>query len=285
MNNPMNTIETKANRESLLLDKVILEDLPITNFPDKDSFFENFVHLARQRRQKSSTPAVSLTYNVFSANLAQKNNLFKQFLLQADILRCDGVGALLGSKIVGNPIHARLTNADYFPEMLEYLAANNLTVFLLGGKPGIAEKALNKLETITQTHSVIGVHHGYLKGNEPLNQSVIEQINQLQPDVIIVGMGMPLQEHWIFDNKNKIDTGIFFAVGAMIDYYGGAQYRCLPIYRKLGLEWFTRLVRYPKRMFGRYVIGNPYYLARIFKLSLQQKVALIKQALQPQART
>jgi len=247
-----------------------LEGLSVTNFPDQASFFRQFAQLAHARKGRRQ-PGVSLTYNVFSANLAQANPAFKVLLQQADILRCDGVGALLGSRLVGRPIATRLTNADYFPALLTYLAEQHLTVFLLGGKPGVAEKALAKLETLAPGHSVVGVHHGYLKGRDTLEQQLITQLNILKPDVIVVGMGMPVQEQWIAAHKDYIDTGLFFAVGALIDYFGDAQFRCPKMFQQLGLEWLTRLIRYPKRMFGRYVVGNPYYLYRMMALSLSEK--------------
>lgn len=268
-------------------DQVILEDLAITNYPNQKSFFEHFFALALQQKQlppEKRNAAVSLTYNVFSANLAAKTPHFKTYLQKANILRCDGIGALLGSRIVGTPIKARLTNANYFIEQLEKLAEKNLTVFLLGGKPGVAEKALQKIETLTNNHSVVGVHHGYITKDESLNQQAINAINRVNPDVVIVGMGMPVQEEWIFNNKDKTSACLFFAVGALIDYFGDAQYRCPVIYQKLGLEWLTRLVRYPKRLFGRYVIGNPYYLGRMVNLSFNRQTALIKRALQPAAK-
>jgi len=263
-------VRSVANKfESLHLispSKVKLEGLMITNFPDKESFFEKFASLALMNKHNTrKTVAISLTYNVFSANLAHSNPAYKTILNKADILRCDGVGALLASRLVNDPIHTRLTNADYFPEMLEYLASKNLTVFLIGGKPGVAEKALTKLDAMVSKHSVIGVHHGYIHKDAALNEEAIKKINALKPDVVVVGMGMPIQEFWIDRHKHLIDTNIFFAVGAMIDYYGDAQFRCPKVFQILGLEWLTRLIRYPKRMFSRYVIGNPYYLFRICK--------------------
>jgi len=260
--------------ENSRLDHVRLEDLHVTNFLNKESFFSRFAALVLESKKNDSKkspeqgPAVSLTYNVFSANLAHQNPAFKSILQRADILRCDGVGALMASRMVKDPIHTRLTNADYFPEMLEYLASRNLTVFLIGGKPGVAEAALKKLETMVRFHSVVGVHHGYIHQDEALNQEAIDQINALKPDVLVVGMGMPVQEFWIERHRHQLNTHICFAVGAMIDYFGDAQFRCPKIFQLLGLEWLTRLLRYPKRMFSRYVIGNPAYLYRISRQAL-----------------
>lgn len=247
---------------------VNLEQLEIRNFKNYDEFFSCFTALCTSRKTQQRPPATSMTYNVFSANLAHANPEYKAILQSADILRCDGVGALLGSRIAGDPIHTRLTNALYFTDMLAQLSSRGLTVFLLGGKPGVAEAAIQKISSIVPQHSIVGCYHGYLSRDPEASQTAIELINHLKPDVVIVGMGMPIQEFWIAENKEKLNCGILFAVGALIDYYGDAQYRCSPFFQRLGLEWLTRLVRYPVRMFSRYVIGKPYYIWRISKLAL-----------------
>jgi N-acetylglucosaminyldiphosphoundecaprenol N-acetyl-beta-D-mannosaminyltransferase len=249
---------------------VRIESLMIHNFKNYDAFFRQFTMLCKARTQKNLLPALSMTYNVFSANLAYADPDYQLALQQSDILRCDGVGALLGSRIIGQPISTRLTNAFYFPQMLSQLAREGLTVFLLGGQPGVAEVAIQKLSALAPNHTIVGCHHGYLSQNQAENEAAIAAINVVKPDVVVVGMGMPVQELWMVNNRERLNCGMLFAVGALIDYYGGAQYRCPEIFQKLGLEWLTRLVRYPVRMFSRYMIGNPYYLWRMCCLAIQK---------------
>lgn len=260
-------------------DAVLIEDYPLDNFETEQAFFERLATIAKSR---GDLPGMSLTLNVHSANLGHERPEYKALLKDADILRCDGVGVMMACAILGRPIVKRMTNADYFPQLLEYLADQGVKVYLVAGKPGMLERAMKTLETQVSRHSIIGIHHGYLVKDPVANQHVIDEINRLQPDLVIVGMGMPVQEFWIGQNRAKMNVGAFFAVGAMFEYYAGEQYRCGPLMRKLGLEWLTRLARYPQRMFGRYVVGNPAFLSRIARQAFQEKVEAV---LRPSRRT
>jgi N-acetylglucosaminyldiphosphoundecaprenol N-acetyl-beta-D-mannosaminyltransferase len=137
-------------------------------------------------------------------------------------------------------------------------------LFLLAGEPGIVEKAIKKMQVIAPNLSVSG-HHGYFNKNNDENESVIAEINKFKPDVLYIGFGMPLQERWILDNFDKIEARVFLPLGACLDFYTDSVYRGPRWLTDNGLEWLTRLVTEPTRLWERYIIGNPLFFYRILK--------------------
>jgi N-acetylglucosaminyldiphosphoundecaprenol N-acetyl-beta-D-mannosaminyltransferase len=108
------------------------------------------------------------------------------------------------------------------------------------------------------------LHHGFINRNPSLNQAVIDDINSLNPDIVLVGFGTPLQEYWIDTHKSQLKAGVLYAVGAVFDYHTGRLPRCPAWMGNLGLEWLFRFCVEPKRLFARYIIGNPWFMARLF---------------------
>ena len=99
------------------------------------------------------------------------------------------------------------------------------------------------------------------------NQLMIEQINNARPDVLWVGMTAPKQEKWIHQHKDKLDVPLSAAIGAVFDFYAGSKKRSPVWVCKMGLEWFPRLLREPRRMFRRNFISSPLFLLMVFKIS------------------
>jgi N-acetylglucosaminyldiphosphoundecaprenol N-acetyl-beta-D-mannosaminyltransferase len=236
----------------------IIEGIPVTGFPNPVSLFERLV-------RESRTPGQSIIHylNIHVANTAFRDSDLKQALTHADLVYCDGAGIVLGSKILGQPLPTRLTAADWFIDMLRYFAQENRRVYLLGGEPGVPEKALDAIRMQVPRHTVVGAHHGFILKAPEDEQRVIEEINACRPDILIVGFGTPLQELWIKRNRAALNVPVIYALGATLDFISGKVSRC-PIWMgNVGLEWMYRLMVEPCRMASRYVIGNPWFLARI----------------------
>lgn len=237
---------------------VLIEELPVTPFWDYPSFF------GRIRSEIEKPAQAQIFYvNVHAANLAHQDPAWRETLQAGDLLYCDGAGIVLAGKLLGTPIPMRLTAADWLPDFLRFMADAKLTVFFLGGEPGVPEKAMQYWNTHLPNHTVIGAHHGYIHDNPALEQAVIDQINALQPDLLFVGFGMPLQEFWMARNRHRLNVRALWALGAALDYFTGKVPRCPAWMGKLGLEWLFRLWVEPGRMFNRYVVGNPWFLSRI----------------------
>lgn len=251
-------------------DTVEIEDIAVTAFPNPASLFERLVNESRQPGQR-----VVHYLNIHVANTAFSNARLKHILQQSDLVYCDGAGIVLGSKILGSPLPTRLTAADWFEDMLAYFAQKDCKVYLLGGDPGVPEQALDEIATRVPNHSVIGAHHGYILSNPDLQNQVIEEINALQPDILIVGFGTPLQEYWMDAHRHKLKVPVIYAIGAVMDFVSHKVSRCPRWMGDAGFEWLYRLYTDPSRLGGRYVLGNPWFLARIAVQALTS--SLIKQ--------
>ena len=203
--------------------------------------------------------------NVRGMNFAYKLPWYREFINKSDLVFCDGFGVLLGAKLCGCNINSshRMTCPDYIENLALACERDNVSLFLLAGKPGTVDKAIAKLKAIAPGLEIQG-HHGYFDKSGEENELVIKQVNEFKPDVLYVGFGMPLQENWIRKNIEKIEAKVFLPLGACLDFYTGEVYRGPRWMTNNGLEWLTRLFTEPQRLWERYVVGNPLFFYRVF---------------------
>lgn len=201
--------------------------------------------------------------NVHCYNLAHKDPAYLKTLQDVNVLLPDGFGIHLGTKIFGFKLKEELTGTDLLPKLLGQAAQNNQTVYLLGTSQDRAEKASENLKAKFPNIKIVGCHHGYFNDKE--NEEVVREINKVNPDILVVGRSVPIQELWIAQNAEKLSTRILLAVGAYIDFESGSLKRAPRFLRKLKLEWFFRLLLEPKRMWKRYIVGNIIFFYYIFK--------------------
>jgi len=204
-----------------------------------------------------------LSANIHSINQAHKYPWLKNLINEAEIVRNDSAGIQFAGKILGTPIKERLTWADFGWDLAAFCEKEGLTQYFLGNKPGIAEKAKAKLQEKHPNLKVVGTHHGYFEKEGDENEKVVQEINSLKPDILIVGFGMPLQERWIRDNREKLDVGIIMTGGNCFTFLAGEESRAPKWMHENGLEWLYRFLKEPRRMFSRYIIGNPLFLFRV----------------------
>jgi N-acetylglucosaminyldiphosphoundecaprenol N-acetyl-beta-D-mannosaminyltransferase len=132
---------------------------------------------------------------------------------------------------------------------------------LLAGIQETAEKAKKRLNGRFPTLK-LAVHNGYFEKQGAENERVVRQINEFQPDILVIGFGTPLQERWIEQNYQGINTHVFLPVGACLDYYTGLRSRGPAWLTNNGFEWLCRLLTEPRRLWHRYVVGIPIFLCR-----------------------
>ena len=207
--------------------------------------------------------------NVHAMNLAYELDWYRDFLNQAKVVFCDGFGVALAAKLAGyqiKPEH-RSTCPDWIEALALECQNKHYSLFLLGGKPGVAKAAATKLK-ISAPNLMIETHHGYFSKTDLENERVIAKINAFKPNILYVGFGMPLQEAWIKDSIDKIEANVFMPLGACLDFYTEQVYRGPQWLTGNGLEWLTRLVTEPRRLWQRYLLGNPLFIYRVLKQRL-----------------
>ncbi|MGH2582052.1 MAG: WecB/TagA/CpsF family glycosyltransferase [Anaerolineales bacterium] len=203
--------------------------------------------------------------NTHSLNTAYETTWLRDFYNQCEVVFCDGAGVKLAAWLLREPIPERFSPPDWITGLTRQAADNKQTIFLLGGKDGVAKKAAEVLIAKTPGLEIVGTYHGYFdkRRDNPANQAVVELINRAAPDILIVGFGIPLQERWILENKSNLQVGVFLAAGALFDYISGEMRRAPRWMTDNGLEWLARLVAEPRRLWRRYVIGIPLFFIRV----------------------
>ncbi|MGR3274686.1 WecB/TagA/CpsF family glycosyltransferase [Acaryochloris marina NIES-2412] len=208
-------------------------------------------------------------YNVHGFNLSMQLPWLYRFHQKADYVHCDGMGILKTANFLGLDLsdNYHTSYTSLMPKVLDLANQKGYSVFFLGSKPHILETALHNLRLNYSNASFFG-HHGYFLSDDPaenaLNQQkVLASINEVKPNILVMGMGMPLQEQWVDKNKEHLNVNAIMLGGAIIDRLAGEVPDCPQLLTKMGLEWIFRLVREPKRLMGRYVIGNPTFLMNI----------------------
>ena len=204
-------------------------------------------------------------YNVHSFNLSMQLPWFYNFLQNAEIAHCDSVGILkaicyMGLKL---PIEYRASYTLLMPKLLETCNQHGFSIFLLGSKPQYLEAALARLRKQYPNIAFAG-HHGYFAMEDiAQNEAVIQQINQSKSHILVMGMGMPIQENWIQLHSNRLNVNVMMPGGAIIDRLAGVVSDCPTFISDLGWEWLYRLCREPKRLAARYLLGNPAFVLHI----------------------
>lgn len=192
---------------------------------------------------KSEGKKIIYTPNSEIILYASRNEEFMEKLNSADLLIADGIGVVYGAKILRNPLSERVAGFDLLKNMLPLMAAEGNSVYLLGAKPGVAEKAAENLKTDYPGLVIAGTHDGYFKDDE----EVINDINEKKPDLLLVCLGFPKQENWIYDNRDKLNVKAMIGAGGCLDVFSGTVERAPEFYCKHGLEWFYRLKKEPWR--------------------------------------
>ena len=220
---------------------------------------------------KTPGGAVFMYANIHTMNLARKNRAYRGMLSRANLVYCDGVGVVLGARVAGISIPGRLTAADFISHLAFRFAKEDRSIFVLGGEPGVAERAVEVLRSECPGLRVTGTHHGYFNREGTDNEAVLEMIAQNRPDCLFVGMGSPAQEEWALSHRDRLGIPLIWCVGATFDFVAGKVSRAPSWMRRTYLEWFHRFLMEPKRMFYRYAVGNPSFLFRMVGLRLKAK--------------
>ena len=219
--------------------------------------------------------ALVLHVNAHGLNLCYRDPVLRSVFNTAPVVFSDGAGVVLAARILGEYLPERITYADWAWQLVGFAERENLSLFFLGARPGIAEKAAARLKERHPNLKVVGARHGYFDHapGSPENEAVLKEINASRPDILLVGFGMPLQERWLRHNWERVDARVALTGGAVFDYVSGELRRGPRILTDNGFEWLARLLIEPKRLGRRYVIGNPLFLLRVLKQRLNRNGA------------
>ncbi len=203
----------------------------------------------------------------------------RQIYNSADLVLADGMSLIWASRLLGTPLHARVAGSDLFPRLCGAAAECGYRVFLLGGGPGVAQTAAEKLARTYPQLKVVGVYSPpYGFENDPKeNARIVRLIRESRPDILFVALGFPKQELWISRYARECGVPLSIGVGAAFDFIAGIRRRAPLWMQRAGLEWLHRLLQEPRRLWYRYLVLGPQFVCLTFaELMRKRKKALLK---------
>ncbi|MDQ4124101.1 MAG: WecB/TagA/CpsF family glycosyltransferase [Actinomycetota bacterium] len=215
------------------------------------------------RLYERDRPALVAYANAHTLNLASRDSGYREVLRGADIVLNDGAGLAIAGRVFGKPFPENLNGTDFNPQILEEAAARGWPAYFVGAKPGVAAEAARRLSEKIPGLRVVGTRDGYFAPSE--SDAVARSVAETGAGVLMVAMGNPLQETWLNRHLEATGARLGIGVGAFLDFTAGVVPRAPAWMNKLGIEWTYRLLQEPRRMWRRYVLGNPLFLARVLK--------------------
>lgn len=204
-------------------------------------------------------PHMIFTPNPEILMMARRDAKLHTVLADADLLTPDGIGVVYASRILGNPVAERVSGYDLACALLQRIQNGEKSVYLLGGKPSVAELAAANLTTQYPRLNIVGTHDGYFSDSEP----VVAEIAEKKPDLLFVCLGSPKQEQFAVENRDRIQAKLTMGLGGSLDVFAGTVKRAPVFFQRLGLEWFYRLCKQPSRI-GR-MMALPHFAGVIIK--------------------
>jgi N-acetylglucosaminyldiphosphoundecaprenol N-acetyl-beta-D-mannosaminyltransferase len=209
-------------------------------------------------------------HNLHSVYLYHHDAGLRDFYAEAAVVHVDGMGLVFLGQLLGLWISPteRLTPLDWIRPLLADAQRRSWRAFYLGSRPGVADRGAAILKAEFPGLS-LETAHGYFDAERESaeNRAVVETINRFAPDLLLVGMGMPRQERWIYENREALDASAIFNVGGLMDYIAGETPTPPRWMGRVGLEWLFRLGSDPARLWRRYLV-EPWFVMKIFLAEL-----------------
>ncbi len=240
-------------KDGFLMERIDILGVGIDNVTMEEAVERAMELLTDGKRHYVVTPNAEILYE------CGRDAAVMEAVKNADLILPDGAGVVLASKILGTPLKEKVAGVEFAVNILPKLVEAKKKLYLLGSKPGIAERAAIKMRELAPGLEICGTHDGYFKDDTP----VIEEINRSGADVLYVCLGAPRQEFWIRQNIESLCAGLCVGLGGTLDSITGEVKRAPKIFIKLNLEWFYRLIKQPSRL-GR-MMRLPKFLMQVFK--------------------
>ena len=220
-----------------------------------------------KRRIEDKEKMYVVTPNVEHIVKLQNNKAFLKAYNNAGLVAVDGTPIIIIAKWYGTPLKEKITGPLLVERVIELAATQGYSVFFLGAKPGVGDQAAKKLLIKYPGFKYVGFYSppfGFEK-NIKETAKIIETINLAKPDIVIAGMGSPKTEIFLEKVYMELDASVSLSIGAAIDFFAGTVKRCPQWMNKIGMEWFYRFLKEPRRMFKRYFMEDVRFLSLVLK--------------------
>lgn len=241
---------------------LMLKTIDIRGIKIADVTMEEAVSFISEKLNSDTSLSV-FTPNAEIAYRAIHDPALMKILNRCDMSVPDGIGIVKASRILGCPLREKVAGVELGLKVAELAANNGRSIFFYGGRPGVAEKAASELTKKYPELKTAGFSHGYRDDTD----SVIREIKHSDADIVFVCLGSPMQEKWIDENRTRLpNVKLFMGLGGSLDIYSGNVRRAPRIFIKLGLEWFYRLLKEPKRILRMTALPRFYLGTWLYKL-------------------
>jgi len=222
---------------------------------------EEFNKLLKKKLEKNEKTFV-VTANPETFMLYEEDAELKELLDDKEtIIVPDGIGIVKASKMIGYPVKERITGIDIAVELLNYGNELKKDIYLFGAKQEVIDSMIEVLKRDYPGLNIVGVSNGYEKDKD----KIFQKISKCKPDIVLVALGIPLQEKLIYKHFDKFDKGIFVGVGGSFDVISGHKKRAPKILIDLNLEWLYRILKEPKRI-KRFYNSNIKFMFKVRKI-------------------
>ena len=218
------------------------------------------LRMVRDRLMASDGRSLIFFANAHTLDLAARHESFRRTLNEASFVLGDGVGVRLGARLNGVELAANLCGTDFIPRLLSIESSRRFRYYLLGATPESITEAARESAASFPHWQQAGFHHGYFAPVE--SARIVESINAARPHLLLVGMGSPLQEQWLVENRDRLHVPVCVGVGGLFDFWSGRRTRAPLLMRRYSLEWLHIALTEPHK-WQRYAFGAPRYLAHV----------------------
>jgi N-acetylglucosaminyldiphosphoundecaprenol N-acetyl-beta-D-mannosaminyltransferase len=203
-----------------------------------------------------------ITANPEIVMVARQDELLQKIIAQAGMITPDGIGIVMAAKYQGEPLEGRVTGFDIFTGLLKEGNVKGYSIYLLGADEETNRKASEVIAEQYPGVRIAGRQNGFFK--KETEAAVVAAIQAAKPDILVVAMGAPYSEKWIYKYKSKLQARIAFGIGGSLDVLAGKVKRAPVLWQKLHMEWLYRLLRQPSR-WRRQLILPKFALSVLFK--------------------
>jgi N-acetylglucosaminyldiphosphoundecaprenol N-acetyl-beta-D-mannosaminyltransferase len=192
----------------------------------------------------------------------------------------DGASLLWASRLLRTPLRERVTGADLLPALCEVAASRGYSVFLLGGRKGVAPRAAARLRAAYPGLRIVGTHTPPDRFAQDARavQEALHVVNRARPDILFVGLGAPLQELWVHRVWDQLKVSVAVCCGAALDFAAGTKPRAPLWVRRAGLEWLWRLAHEPRRLWRRYLVQDLAFVGIVLREWWQRRLGSTERA-------
>lgn len=237
----------------------------VLGMPVADFGWANAFAFSAEALSRPSGQTILAFLNAHNANLMMRDGEYREVLGRQTVFP-DGHGVDIASYLFhGSMFPANLNGTDFVPALLTYVE-RPLRVAMIGARPKVLARAAENFRKHAPWHAFLPVSDGFF--DRERSREILADVRALKADILLVAMGSPGQEKWVDAHVGPEDARLVITVGALFDFVAQEFPRAPKFLRRLRLEWFFRLAMEPRRMWRRYILGNPLFLFHVLRHKL-----------------